>query len=159
MGNPPGRWTPWVLDTRMAKKKGPGRPEPEVLQKDISESSPSWTAWPMPSPALRALTLHCASQGINVSKCDVPARRPVCARRRSGFGQCAACLQAPPRFDDSSVTVHESWSPFSAGSDSIERIGRYSVDFRPSHSTTRVGFVVGESPRHSKRSRARSSIR
>jgi len=48
-------------------------------QKDISESSPSWTAWPMPSPALRALTLHCASQGINVSKCDVPARRPVCA--------------------------------------------------------------------------------
>ena len=30
MGNPPGRWTPWVLDTRMAKKKGPGRPEPEV---------------------------------------------------------------------------------------------------------------------------------
>ena len=63
---------PWVLDTRMAKKKGPGRPEPEVLQKDMSELSPSWTAWPMPSPALRALALHSASQGINVSKCDAP---------------------------------------------------------------------------------------
>jgi len=25
---PPVRWTPWVLD--MVKKKGPGRPEPEV---------------------------------------------------------------------------------------------------------------------------------
>jgi hypothetical protein len=56
----------------MAKKKGPGRPEPEVLQKDISESSSSWTAWPMPSPALRALALHSAGQGINASKRDVP---------------------------------------------------------------------------------------
>jgi hypothetical protein len=26
----------------------------------------------MPSPALRDLALHSASQGINVSKCDVP---------------------------------------------------------------------------------------
>ena len=66
----------WVLDTRMAKKKGPGGPGPEVLQKDMSESSPSWTVWPMPSPALRALALHSVSQGINVSKCDVPSQTP-----------------------------------------------------------------------------------
>jgi hypothetical protein len=69
------------------------------FQKDISESSPSWTAWPMPSPALRALALHCASQGINVSKCDVPARRPVCAHWRRGFGPMRC-----PAFEHAIVT-------------------------------------------------------
>ena len=40
------------------------------------------------------------------------------------------------------MAVHESRSSFSAGSGSIERIGTYSVDFRPSHSTTALALAL-----------------
>ena len=64
-----------VLDMRMAKDRS------LKSCKDISESSPLWTAWPMLSRALRDLALHSASQGINVSKCDSTPRRPAGAPR------------------------------------------------------------------------------
>jgi len=84
----------WVLDTRTAKKKGPGGPGPEVLQKDMSESSPSWTVWPMPSPALRALALHSLSQGINVLKW-IAAAMPTLSGRCGQYLFEQECLRKP----------------------------------------------------------------